>query len=43
MQITLSRLDRSIFYLDTLISSAKNKVQIACAQLKELTFPYNLT
>ena len=29
------------FYHKTVISSAKNNVQIVCAQLIELIFPYN--
>ena len=29
------------FYCKTVISSAKNNVQIACAQLMKLIFPYN--
>ena len=37
--IILIRIDP--FYRKTLISSAKNNVQIACEQLIELTFPYN--
>ena len=40
LKIILIRIDNP-FYRKNLTSSAKNNVQIACAQLIKLTFPYN--
>ena len=41
--LRLQNITSALYYCKTLISSAKNCVQIACAQLIQLIFPCNET